>query len=92
MSINSSEYIVAIIKYDQFAGSFWFQNEILPLSTKFYPTWQSFIGRLYEGHCMKSVQIRSYFWSVLSCIRTEYGDLLRKSLYSYQIQENTDQK
>ena len=26
---------------------------------------------------MKSVQIRSFFWSVFSCIRTEYGDLLR---------------
>ena len=26
-------------------------------------------------HCMKSVQVRSYFWSVFSCIRTEYGDL-----------------
>ena len=26
-------------------------------------------------HCVKSVQIRSYFWSVVSCIRTEYGDL-----------------
>ena len=23
-------------------------------------------------HCLKSVQIRSYFWSVFSCIRTEY--------------------
>ena len=21
-----------------------------------------------EGHCLKSVQIRSYFWSVFSCI------------------------
>ena len=27
-------------------------------------------------HCVKSVQIRSYFWSVFSCIRIEYGDLL----------------
>ena len=26
-------------------------------------------------HCVKSVQIRSFFWSVFSCIRTEYGDL-----------------
>ena len=26
-------------------------------------------------HCVKCVQIRSYFWSVFSCIRTEYGDL-----------------
>ena len=24
---------------------------------------------------MKSVQIRSFFWSVFSCIQTEYGDL-----------------
>ena len=30
-------------------------------------------------HCTKSVQIRSYFWSVFSCIRIEYGDLIRKS-------------
>ena len=47
-------------------------------------------------HCVKSVQIRSYFWSVFSFIRTEYGDLLRKSLlrkspYSIRIQENADQ-
>ena len=26
-------------------------------------------------HCVKSVQIRIYFWSVFSRIRTEYGDL-----------------
>ena len=31
------------------------------------------------SHCMKSVQIRSYLWSVFSCIWTEYGELLRKS-------------
>ena len=35
-------------------------------------------------HCVKIVQMLSYFWSVFSCIRTEYGDLLRKSLYSVQ--------
>ena len=29
----------------------------------------------YAQHCLKSVQIRSYFWTVFSCIRTEYGDL-----------------
>ena len=43
-------------------------------------------------HCVKSVQIRSYFWSVFSCIRTEYGDLLHKFPNSVQMQENTDQK
>ena len=26
-------------------------------------------------HCVKSVQIRSFFWSVFTCIRSEYGDL-----------------
>ena len=30
-------------------------------------------------HCVESVQIRYVFWSVFSRIRTEYGDLLRKS-------------
>ena len=24
-------------------------------------------------HCVKSVQMRSYFWSVFFCIRTEYS-------------------
>ena len=43
-------------------------------------------------HCVKRIQIRSFFWSVLSCIRTEYGDLLRESPYSVWIQENKDQK
>ena len=32
-------------------------------------------------NCVESVQIRSYFWSVFSQIRTEYGDLQTKSLY-----------
>ena len=30
---------------------------------------------------MKSAQIRSYFWSVFSCIRTEYRDLHIQSEY-----------
>ena len=41
---------------------------------------------------MKSVLIQCFFWSVFSYIRTENGDLLRKSPYSVRIQENTDQK
>ena len=43
------------------------------------------------SRCVKSIQIRSFLWSVFSCIRTEYEDLLRKSPYSVRIQENTDQ-
>ena len=43
-----------------------------------------------KWHCVKSVQIRSYFWSIFSGIRTEYGDLRSKSPYSVQIQENKD--
>ena len=30
-------------------------------------------------HCVKFVQIRSFFLSVFSCIRIEYGNLLRKT-------------
>ena len=31
-------------------------------------------------HCVKSVQIRSFFWSVFSFIQTEYGDVDQKNL------------
>ena len=41
---------------------------------------------------MKSVQMRIFFWSVFFRIRTEYGDLLRKSPYLVRIREKTDQK
>ena len=51
-----------------------------------------YIHNKHVRHCVKSAQIRSYFWSVFSCIRIEYGDLRSKSPYSIQIQENTDQK
>ena len=50
------------------------------------------VGHLQILYCVKCVQIRSFFWSVFSCIRTEYGDLRSKSPYSVRIQENTDQK
>ena len=36
-------------------------------------------------HCVKSVQIRSYFWSVFFCIRAGYGDLQSKYQYSVRI-------
>ena len=36
---------------------------------------------------VKSVQIRSFFWSLFSRIRTEYGNLLRKSPYSVRIRK-----
>ena len=29
----------------------------------------------YISHCVKSVQIRSFFWSLFSCIRTKYGKI-----------------
>ena len=33
------------------------------------------VDRIRILHCVKSVQIQSFFWSVFSCNRTEYGDL-----------------
>ena len=49
-------------------------------------------SQLIGWHSVKSVQIRSSFWSVFSCIRTEYGDLRSNSKYSVRIQKNTDHK
>ena len=41
---------------------------------------------------MKIAQIRSFFWSVFSCIWTEYEEILRISPYLVRMQENADQK
>ena len=43
-------------------------------------------------HCVKSVKIRSFFWSVFSSIQTEYGEIRSISPYSVRMRENTDQK
>ena len=45
-----------------------------------------------EGCTAWKVSKYGVFLSVFSCIQIEYGDLLRKSPYSVQRQENTDQK
>ena len=51
------------------------------------------IGNIVKGAvCVKSVQIQSFFWSVFSHIRTEYGEKLRISLYAVRMRESTDQK
>ena len=38
---------------------------------------------IWRYHCVKSVQILSFFWSVFSNIRTEYGETLRISPGKY---------
>ena len=43
-------------------------------------------------HCVKSVQIWSFFWSVFSRIPTEYGEIRSISPYSVQMREDKDQK
>ena len=45
-----------------------------------------------SDHFVKRVQIQSFFWSVFSRIRTEYGEILRISPYSVRMWENKDQK
>ena len=47
---------------------------------------------LNNQHCVKCVQIRNFFWSVFSRIRTEYGEIRSISPYSVRMRENTDQK
>ena len=44
----------------------------------------SFVLSHVTSHCVKSVQIWSYFWSVFSCIRTEYGEI--RSIWLRSIQ------
>ena len=43
-------------------------------------------------HCVKCVQIRSFFWSLFSRIRIEYEEIRSISPYSVRMRENRDQK
>ena len=54
--------------------------------------WTPLVATATLLHCVKSVQIRSFFWSVFACIRTEYGEIRSISPYSVRMRENTDQK
>ena len=55
----------------------------MTLSIEFSTDLRAFYTKVMISYnCAKSVQLRSYFWFVFSCIRTLYGDLLRKSPYS----------
>ena len=36
-----------------------------------------------KSHCVESVQIRSFFWSVLFCIRTEYRKIRTRKIFLY---------
>ena len=46
---------------------------------------QKFFSLLsFDFHCVESVQIRSFFWSIFSRIRSEYGEIR-------SMRENTDQ-
>ena len=79
------------IKHKDFPPTHLYLVGNLDLSVYWVTT--TFFFRFFStSHYVKSVQIRSFSWSVFPCIRTEYGDLLRKSPYSVRIQENTDQK
>ena len=68
---------------------FWIKkNSISKLSIEMFIKRKTRAGK----HCVKRVQIRSFFWSVFSRIRTEYGEILRISPYSVWMRGNTDQK
>ena len=78
------EYIVGNIGYN-----LWKWKELPKIYWKL--TKRTHEGRLYIllVHCVKSVQIRSFFWSVFSRIRTENGEIRSISPYSVRIWENT---
>ena len=41
------------------------------------------LGLSVAHHCVKSVQIRSYFWSVFSSIGTGYGEIINPNTVKY---------
>ena len=54
-----------------FSHIFTIANELTVFSISRLANMEDF----FKGHCVKSVQIWIYFWSVFSCIWTEYGEI-----------------
>ena len=50
------------------------------------------VCKFFNTRCVKSVQIRGFFWSVFSPIRDEYREMLQISPYSVRMRENTGQE
>ena len=48
-----------------------------------------FLRNRFEKHCVKSVHIRSFFWSVFSRIRPEYGEIRIEYGLSLRTHPNT---
>ena len=46
----------------------------------------------HDARLRKKSPYSEFFWSVFSCIRTEYGEIRSIFPYSVRMQENTDQK
>ena len=57
--------------FRRFLHIFTIANELTGFSISRLANMEDFFKR----HCVKSVQIRIYFWSVFSCIWTEYGEI-----------------
>ena len=81
--LNFKQRIIIILK--SFSES---QFKYCPLIWMFYSRKaNNKINKIHERtlriHCWKSVEIRSYFWSVFSCIGTEYGDLFSPNTGKY---------
>ena len=62
------------------------------INQHYMSAWSKKVKLSFTEDCMKSVQMRTFFWSLFSTIRTEYADLRNLSPFSVQIQENTDHK
>ena len=60
-----------------------FNQFLLPiLNCVFFAFYTSLLILMFP-HCVKSVQIRSFFWSIFSRIRTEYGEIRNISPYVF---------
>ena len=85
--LNRHHGIVVITPTQLFPtkSEFWFCADLSPacgVSKIFHDEiFDNSPSSTWKVHYVKSAQIRSFFWSVFSRIRTEYGEILRISKY-----------
>ena len=92
ISIDWSSWLFKFFGFDELNWIFFFSSFFLLLLFEGVSFSVKVFVQSGNSHCLKSVQIRRFFWSLFSRIRTKYVEIRSISPHSVRMRESKDQK
>ena len=84
-------YEISTASFKSYNFTEWKVSKYGVFSGPYFPAFRLNTGK-YGKHRVKSIQIRSFFWSPFSRISTEYGEILCICPFCVRMRESTDQQ